>query len=288
MRTRTVLMLGAVLCFWCANPVADCWAAKPSAEGATEKNAEDQRQAGNTEEEVSDAEAIKILHQGISLIADVQYARYLGRAKARTIVILMAYKADGGIVRSRGGTIKVFKDDLGTDLHLESRGKDHSAIEDFSLSREQDAKAITFTLSSHGLPAPGARSLTVAGTVNIEVGTLRTVEHKSVPLREGTTFTVLGKKVTVSEAETHGQIDIEWPGDHEYLHGLKFFDAQGDEIKTKRYRPDGVPTRYKLKRAVETATIQLFYWAESRIVSVPFELELTLGPDEPVGRRIDK
>ncbi len=293
MRIHVFLMLGTVLCLCCAELVVNCPAAEPSTEGSIEKNAEGQDLSEN-KEKASDAGEIKILHHGIRLTPDEDRSfTVLNEQYVKTRIMLLAYRPEGGIVKSHGGTIEVFKDDLGTDLRRTDEGDHCSGIGDFKYYYSEDTKALVFKLLSLRLPAPGATRLTVAGTVNIELGTLKTDEHKSLPLRKGTTFTVHDKKYNITKVKRQGSVlmfvEIRPPGDG--FRVLKFLDAQGDEIKWGINSTFSGPERstYTLWKVVDSATIQVSYWTEKKeTVSVPFELDVTLGPDEPIDGGTDE
>ncbi|BCS34269.1 hypothetical protein TBR22_A34980 [Luteitalea sp. TBR-22] len=227
----------------------------------------------------------------VSLAGLQVVARSLGKGRFRDAV---AFDAQPGVsialgVKVAPGTalldiddddseITAWTDDKQTDMNIEP---DWGSFPTYT----EDQSAGIISVRTPMLPAAGASSVTVTGTLGVTTAAgTRTVQARKVALTKGTSFqlgTIAGVVGDFEPTDTGGTITLKVAGRMSAMKRLRFLDAAGTEIEADANGSMTSPLEseytYTLKAKATTATIELELWQNLQTTPVPFTVTATVG-----------
>ncbi len=211
-------------------------------------------------------------------------------------LVLLVLMPEGGIVELNNGASKLDKltDDKGTNLLIgDSKGGRAGIGARPGRPRviSKDGKACIAELNGKSLPIKGATHVLASGTLVLNCADRKeTIQHKNIALKKGTklpgdipfTISNVGKPDWGNDAL---QITLAAQQDLASIAEIKFFDAQGKEIKSRRAGTASTRSgtavsvwrNFNLKKKVDVVTIAITYWTDMRIVKVPFNVKTSVG-----------
>jgi hypothetical protein len=215
-----------------------------------------------------------------------------GMGMSATSVHLLVESRDAGLVEvaKEKSALTAFRDDKGTDL-LASKPKFGEVLGGFP-KYAKDRRSCLIEVQSDALPAPGARSLTLEGTLVFTVaGGEEAVKSEGVKLSTGATLKAGALSLTVEKAgkpdwgDDPLAVTIKMSAATNPVSRIRFLDAAGQEIPSRRtstssMRMPGVYVinwEYSLKKAVETASVEVTLWKDLQEMTVPVKLEFGIG-----------
>jgi hypothetical protein len=178
-----------------------------------------------------------------------------------------------------------FVDDKGTDL-LKPKPKFGSPVASFP-KFSADRHACLLQVRSESLPARGAKVLALEGTLVLTGAQGQDVHKAKVKLAKGTTFQAGAVTFTVKGSgkpdwgDDPFQVSLEIKADVDPVATLRFLDAAGQEIKSRRQstmRGMGrIQWDYVLKQKADEATVEVSLWKGMQEVTVPMKLQFGVG-----------
>jgi len=214
-----------------------------------------------------------------------------------TKVALLFKSADSGILNLVEDESKItMKDDKGTDLLAAKPKKEggfsRSGIWPFP-KFTADRKGCIVEIAAHGVPAKGAKSVAVEGTLMLTLAQgQETLKAADVKLQKGTKFKACELEFQVEGVEKSGfdenfpvEVSIGGGKGGRKLAKLRFLDVAGKEIESKpggTSRMSGFGSEswtwgYRLKSEVQACTVEVTLWKQVTDVPVPVKLTLSLG-----------
>jgi hypothetical protein len=203
-------------------------------------------------------------------------------------VSVLVEAPDGGLVQlvKDKCDVTAFKDDAGTDL-LKAKPKFGDVLGSFP-KFSKDRKACLVELRSDAVPAAGAKTIAIEGTLVFSAAAGKeAVKVASVKLAKGTAFKAGDVSFTVGAAgkpdwgDDPLQVSLKIRAAVDPVSAIRFLDASGQEIKSRRQGTmkgmGAIQWDYVLKKKVETATIEVTLWKGFREVTVPVKLSFGVG-----------
>ncbi|MHC4251964.1 MAG: hypothetical protein ACYS9X_22830 [Planctomycetota bacterium] len=255
--------------------------------------------------------AAKVEARGVQIVGETygegrDILQPFNSGKGTTVALLVTLPS-GGIVEFDRAASKLagMADDAGTDL-LKKKGARKSGrggmvfggmgFEEsgFGMMPElsKDGKACLVEAKGPGVPRKGAGGVRVSGTMVLKVsGMKKTARQSGLALRKGAKVTAGPVPFTVSEVGKPKwgteplQVTLHADRDISAVAKVRFLDAGGKEIETS----DGGTSRmggmgkvsvekaFRLARKVDSATIEITYWADMKTLEVPFDLKVSMG-----------
>jgi hypothetical protein len=267
--------------------------------------------------------SVLVLMAGILLPAPLSSAQAEGKGKAEVVSLsvskssakddkdlvpnyglpvrigILATLPESGIVRLEEKKSKVtkFSDDKGTDL-LQKKAKskddffgDPGPIGAFP-KVGKDLKTCYLEIQSQTVPASGAKSLTLEGTLLFMTGKGQDVDKQEIKEpKRGATFKIGTASFRIDDVGKPKFGDAPFQVILSSKEGarvvkVRFLDADGKEIESSSPGSgtssfgDSEPTyswTYDLKREVKSFTVEATLWKQVATVEVPLKLTVTLG-----------
>jgi hypothetical protein len=175
--------------------------------------------------------------------------------------------------------VTAWTDDKQTDMNIEP---DWGSFPTFT----EDQSAGLISVRTPMLPAAGASSMTLTGTLSVTTAAgTRTVQAKKVALAKGTSFqlgTIAASIGDFEPSDTGGAITVKMTGAGVgAMKRLRFLDAAGTEIESdangSMTSPGEAEYSYTLKAKATTATIDVELWQNLQTTPVPFTITATVG-----------
>lgn len=215
-----------------------------------------------------------------------------------TKIALLVKSSGPGIlgVEDKKSRIASMKDDKGNDL-LAAKPKKDGGFSRTGLwpfpKIAKDGKSCVLEVHAHGLPAKGARSIQVEGTLALLTAQgQEAVKQADVKLQAGTKIKAGELELAVEKVGKDGFNDL-FPFQVSFSGGkggrsfskVRFLDAAGKEIESRpgsvsRMSGFGDETwswEYNLKSEVKACALEITLWRQLSEASVPFKLEVSLG-----------
>jgi hypothetical protein len=248
------------------------------------------------------APAVKLDVQGIRIVKPAPGGNDKMRAfnwTPGTTLALLISLPQGGLISIDRDASKVASvtDDKGKDLtkaeQKDNFGRDEVSFE-MSPEISPDGKLCSTELEIPGTPGKGASSITVAGTLVLQVGTQKKdFSSAVVTLQPDAKINAGAIPLTVTKIGKPG-----W-GDDDYKYAItlsakqalddivdiQFFDAGGKKIESKRGPTQSmkmmnavtVDWEFQFKNKVDAAKVVVTYWMDRKAVSVPIKLSTGIG-----------
>jgi hypothetical protein len=184
--------------------------------------------------------------------------------------------------------VESFQDSTGKDIY--QKPKFGSAYGMMSISK--DKQKILFRVSTEKLPAKGAKSVSLKGSVVLKVGTATSKGvRKRVKLAVGTSFKAGPYSLEITTAEKSEffdgkfQVQLESKQDFDAIVAVRFLDSKGAELKAESrgsgrmsFGKNTTWTRsYHLDKIVKRATIEIEYWKDMKTVELPYTVQVGVG-----------
>ena len=217
-------------------------------------------------------------------------ALVMGRPAGTTITLKIAAPDRHCISLDEDATdVTACSDDKGTNL-TEDRAKGREGF-DWSFDLSDDAPAALFGIRCPAVPAPGAREVSLEGTVGIKCGSAeKTVEQKDFALKVGSELTVGPapmkiEKIEGAWGESKMQVTLSGTTNPETIKELVFLSADGKAMKAHitEWSYSGSPgqmtyTRtYALSEKVDVVTVRITYFTKVETLTVPVNLKIGIG-----------
>ena len=181
------------------------------------------------------AEGLRIVHHGYQ---DHDELRPFHWFAGTTLALRVTMPAGGLVSLDRSeSALAIFRDDVGTDLlKHDQKTHFHSDYFDTSASYAKDGTACLFEVLGESVPAHGATTLHVQGTLALDCSTQKkTVKQENVALVKGAAVTLGSLSLTVSKVDSDDDgvsIDLKGHGVPTILAAIRFLDADGKEIES--------------------------------------------------------
>jgi len=217
-------------------------------------------------------------------------ALVMGRPAGTTITLKIAALDKHFISLDEDATdVTACSDDKGTNL-TEDRAGGREGF-DWSFDLSDDAPAALFGIRCPAVPAPGAREVSLEGTVGIKCGSAeKTVEQKDFALKVGSELTVGPapmkiEKIEGAWGESKMQVTLSGTTNPETIKELVFLGAAGKVIEHRVTMTGcwGNPGQMSYKRTyalaekVDTVTVRVSYFAKVETLTVPLHLKVGVG-----------
>ncbi len=221
--------------------------------------------------------------------------RPLNWAEGTTVSVLIV-RAGGGIVAFDKDKSKITRmtDDKGTDLLASTEKKFFMGTPGFGSfpKTSKDTKAILIEVVGDTTPGADAKVIEIEGTVVLAVGTkTKTAENKDIDLSAKAKIEAGPVDLKISEVgkpqwgDEPLSVAFEIKGNPSAIKELKFFDGEGNEIKSYIGMPISpgfgekktVKQEYWLEKKVSKATIKVTYWVDLRDVEVALKIKTGVG-----------
>jgi hypothetical protein len=184
-----------------------------------------------------------------------------------------------------------FTDDKGTDLFapLGHAPEADDWLGSFGPKFTSDGKLCGLQVEAPGLPAKDATKLQLSAKMVLRCGTSpKTIEQKSVSLKQGAKITVGPVPLQITKAAADGidtKIDIKANKPVDRIFRISFFDAKGKEIPSHLdgYESGGFLGNYSVTQYFvlsgkrTAANVKVSYYEKVENVTVPVEIEAGLG-----------
>lgn len=216
--------------------------------------------------------------------------------EAGTKIALRVSSGSAGILglEEKKCMIVSMKDDKGSDL-LAAKPKKES----FSRTGiwpfpkiAKDGTSCVVELHAHGVPAKGARSILLEGTLALLTAQGQETVKQAVQLGKGAKIQSKALELVVEKTGKDG-FDDQFPFQVSFSGGkggrslakIRFLDAAGKEIESKAggvsrmsgFGEDSWTWDYNLKSELKACVVELVLWKQLGEASVPFKLEVSLG-----------
>jgi hypothetical protein len=189
-----------------------------------------------------------------------------------------------------------FQDDLGTDLlavpPAEEGGGRLPAPPPVAMQELDPSGRIAMVgLFAAGIPAPGARTITVSGSLTfLADGQLKTTTHPGVELKPGLRLAAGPLSYAVGAVQPsemiEGCIDVSWEatGEEGLVKGFRFLGGDGKPVGVEIVSPPpnagpDQPRDHTLifPRKPQGITVEIDYYQDARSVKVPFACTIAAG-----------
>jgi len=181
--------------------------------------------------------------------------------------------------------LTMFADDMGTDLSQRAQFQNTGAK--FS----DDGHCAVITLHSSEVPAPGATSISVKGTLAIVAASgEKTEEQKSVPLVEGATVTAGPGSMTISSVRTETdqkrkKVTFSYSQPDHLIKSIRFFDESGKQIKVRSagsfwFKSGKAKSRtraWAFPKEMKKVTVKVTYYDPVEILKIAFDLSVDVS-----------
>lgn len=186
--------------------------------------------------------------------------------------------------------LTTFTDDVGTDLSkpLKKSSFPRKWLEGYSFRPNKAGDAASFTLSSNNIPASGAKSITIQGTLAVHCGSEpKTDEHAGVSMvipKQRDPIKVGELKMFVNKGFPDGKY-ISFQSEAPNIKEVTFWGADGKEVKSeggnrgffgfnKKYT---YTLDYNVKSEAEKLTIKITHFTKMESKKFPIDLKLGVG-----------
>lgn len=215
-----------------------------------------------------------------------------------TKVAILVSTNGGGILEldRKKSKLVSMKDDKGSDL-LAAKPKKDSVFSRAGLSSfpkiAQDGKSCVVEAQASGVPAKGARSILLEGSVSLlSAQGQETVKPGEVELRKGAQIKAGALDLVVQKAAKDGfderfpfQVSLSGGKGGRTLAKVRFLDAAGKEIESRAggtsrmsgFGEESWTWDFHLKSEVKACAIEVTLWKGLADVTLPFQLEVSLG-----------
>lgn len=215
-----------------------------------------------------------------------------------TKVALLVSSSGPGIlgVEDKKSKVASVKDDKGSDL-LAAKPKKEGGFSRTGIwpfpKIAKDGKSCVLEVHTHGLPAKGARSILVEGTLTLLTAQgQETVKQADVALRAGSKIKAGELELAVDKVGPDGfneqfpyQVSISGGKGGRSLAKLRFLDAAGKEVESRTgsvsrmsgFGGESWTWTYNLKSELKACAVEVSLWKRLSEVAVPFKLEVSLG-----------
>jgi hypothetical protein len=209
---------------------------------------------------------------------------------------VVATSDEGGIIKldDKKSKITKFADDKGTDLLKKPAGSDDGfsgfgPIGPFA-KVSKDTKACLLSVDGKSVPAAGAKSIQLEGTIVLIVGKGKEVAKENVELRKGVGFKAGGVafkidsvgKPDFGDAAMQLQLSTK---EGSKVAQVRFLDSTGKEIDAK---PAGSSSmsfgddtsyswNYDFKQEVKAAAIEVTLWKGVANLDIPVKASISVG-----------
>jgi len=189
--------------------------------------------------------------------------------------------------------VTVFGDDQGTDfLKAKSRFSSRPYEFDMMAQRSESGKALLTEIDSPGIPAKGAKVLSLKGELKVVVASKSEVKKSAKgAVKEGGKFVIDGKTFTIEETGKpkwgDDEFEITFKGgyDPQDFKSFEFLDADGNKLKSKRgslssmggFGKKKVTVSYSFEKKVSEISMQAEVWTDLEKISVPFDFKFGAG-----------
>ena len=209
---------------------------------------------------------------------------------------LLATSDEGGIIKLDDKKSKISKlaDDKGTDLLKKPAGADDGfsgfgPIGPFA-KVSKDGKACLLSVEGKSVPAAGAKSLQLEGTIVVIVGKGKEAAKENVEFRKGATFKLaaIGFKIDSVGKPDFGdaamQIQLSTK-EGSKVASVRFLDAGGKEIDAKPAGSSAMTFgddtsyswNYDFKQEIKAATIEVTLWKGVASLDIPVKAAVSVG-----------
>jgi hypothetical protein len=209
---------------------------------------------------------------------------------------LIVTSDEGGIIRLDDKKSKITRlaDDKGTDLLKKPAGSEEGfsgfgPIGPFA-KVSKDAKACLLNVDGKSVPAAGARSIQLEGTIVLTVGKGKETAKENVEFRKGAAFKTGGVAFKIDSVgkpdfgDAAMQLTLSTKEGSKVAH-VRFLDAGGKEIDAK---PAGSSSmsfgddtsyswNYDFKQEVKAAAIEVTLWKGVANLDVPLKVSVSVG-----------
>ncbi len=225
----------------------------------------------------------------------------LGRGKSRdtaffglpqgTHIAVVVTVPKGGIIQLDRDKSKVesFQDSTGKDIYEKPKlGSAYGMMPTIS----KDKRKILFSVSTGKLPAKGAKSVHLEGSVVLEVATTTSKDaRKGVKLAVGASFKAGPYAFEITTAERSElfdgkfQVQLESKQDLDAIVAVRFRDSKGAELDSESGGSGRMSvgksttwTRtYRLDKRARKATVEIEYWKDMKTVELPYAVQAGVG-----------
>lgn len=212
--------------------------------------------------------------------------------QAGTSLALLAQQPGGGLISfdEKASEIASFTDDTGTNL----LGDHDTTFTVFGpmASISKDAKSALVEINGLGLPSRGAKVFHARGALRFKHATkTKTAKIENVALKAETKFEAGPFKFVVSQVgkpdwgDSAIEVTLTTKQNTDAVREVRFLDGDGNTVESEDlgsgYMGFGDDFTYHLafglSKAAETATIEVEYWDDLEVVTIPFDLKTGLG-----------
>ena len=202
---------------------------------------------------------------------------------------------EGGIIKldDKKSKITKFADDKGTDLLKKPKDDDSfgfGPIGPFS-KVSKDSKAVLLSVDGKNVPAAGAKSVTLEGTLVLMVAKGKDVaKQEGVELKKGAGFKAGGVafKIDAAGKPDFGDAPLQVTlstKEGSKVAGVRFLDAAGKDLDAKSAGSSSMSFgddtsyswNYDFKQETKVATIEVSLWKGMVNVDVPVKVTVSVG-----------
>jgi hypothetical protein len=225
-----------------------------------------------------------------------------------TTVALLVTVPQGGLISVNRDETKVTQmtDDRGTDLTTSQKGITRAAQAARGAQVSADARACIVEITAQEVPAAGATSIALAGTISLKCGDKKEAGRQAnVSLTPGTEFKAGGISFTIARTGTAlrtvelskadepvpetapgFEVVVQTKQDWADIAGIAFLDATGKDLDAKPGpvasaaaggRTVAAAKSFVLPQQADSATIVVTCWEEFKDIEVPFDIKAMVG-----------
>jgi len=247
----------------------------------------------NAQETTVEARGIRVVGEGYGEGDFNQELRPFNWSKGTTVAMLIQYPKGGLIEISKDESkFTEFSDDKGTKLDAVKSKFSRESVSFSFPTIAKDGKAAMVQAVVAGLPAKGATTLSLKGTIAAVVGSKKeTVKSEAAMLKKGSTFKVGGLTLKVEEVgkpdfgDAALSVTLDVKGDLDKVASWTFLKPDGSKIETKEAGSSSmsfgaskqISMDFNLEEKVETAILQLELWLDREVVKIPVDLKVSVG-----------
>jgi len=189
-------------------------------------------------------------------------------------------------------TIEVFTDDAGTVLLEPGEAERFGFIGLRNVEIAEDGHSARFYFTTRERPAAGTKAIILKASVVFVLGRNETTAKlETVALKPGEKLTtgdhVLEIKSVGKPSWGDAQLEVEFTSEQSFagIKAMRFFNAEGKEIESDVHQNSRMQANeyviygrtLQLMEAVDVATIEIDYYAETETVTVPVDVQVGLG-----------
>ena len=230
------------------------------------------------------------MHDG----SDSKSGSFAQSLDAGTIVHLMADFGDQIALEEieDDSTIEAFTDDVGTVLLEPGEAERFGFIGMRNVEIAEDGHSARFYFTTNERPADGAKAVVLKASVVFVLGRdLTTAKLDAVALKPAEKLTagehVMEIKSVGKPSWGDAQLEVEFTSQQSFagVKAIRFFDADGKEIESEvngnsRMQANDYVVYGRtlwLMKAVDVATVEIDYYAETEAVTVPVDVTVGVG-----------